>query len=898
MKKALLTLLLLWPVLLLAQVTIQPVPKRIYWSSTQLIIGNATTGAVEGSFVAGLDGILIYGYGSNLVAVQIGRGTDFYRPTDVLNSSGTTYGSSVSAVVGGIAATYSTSNGVTSTTIASQAEAVGKTDNTKMMTPLRVAQALATINSSTLVNPTVTGLLSTSAITIGGQITNTWAGSTATDNVLLRTTGAGTFNSIGFYDTGGSQVASFGFSNAGATSYANSFFLNTAAGKTINLGINGSAIATLSSTSSILNSTRIQLGNTAIPGGLWSSYTNAWQFGNASMYDYQVSQSNEFDITANWYFNGGNSVYTKNGYAGSIQFNPTGGTGGIILGVASSGSAGATITPKSVTISPLGGGALGAFTAIPSSLNNSNPFFFLGQSFVVAAATSTNDNYIFNNIYSNGTNNVYKNTGFGSYLGFLNNGDIVLGSAPSGTVGTTVTSSQRFALSSNGNVLLGNNTSVGSSDPVTLDLGGTYSSTGGQNAKLKITNDGTNVFGIGVSPTQVDYIMPSGGTNTHSFYIGTTKHVAIGNNSIAIGTSIPNPVDASTRYLFINSNGSLTSSAGGTYMVWNSYYNGTNSVAQSTGAASYIATNSTGWEIASASSVTAGSTQTFTKRLRGDLVGNVAQNTTLPGTLSSSNTSHFIGQPLNIVAGVAANYSAFQNNAYNNGTNDVRKNAGYTADLFFDINGNVNIRTAGTSTAGSSITWNTPLIINNNGSTLVSSTTTNASIFSVGDGSSYPFTVDRNGRVYTGSFAGTYSTYDASFAIGSKSGGTGVPTLVVRGIASQTSDLLQIQNSTPTTLFSVNSTGSIKFAATNTATGTTGAQTINNATGTVNFAPGASTLVVTNSLVSTSSIVLAVIRTNDSTATIKNVVPSSGSFTINLGASATAETSVAFFVFN
>lgn len=78
--------------------------------------------------------------------------------------------------------------------------------------------------------------------------------------------------------------------------------------------------------------------------------------------------------------------------------------------------------------------------------------------------------------------------------------------------------------------------------------------------------------------------------------------------------------------------------------------------------------------------------------------------------------------------------------------------------------------------------------------------------------------------------------------------------------------------------------------------GTTGAQTINKASGTVNFAALASSLVVTNSLVNANSIVICTIRTNDTTATIKNTVPASGSFTINLTAAATAETSVGFIV--
>lgn len=102
--------------------------------------------------------------------------------------------------------------------------------------------------------------------------------------------------------------------------------------------------------------------------------------------------------------------------------------------------------------------------------------------------------------------------------------------------------------------------------------------------------------------------------------------------------------------------------------------------------------------------------------------------------------------------------------------------------------------------------------------------------------------------------------------------------------------------------FDVNGTarvqGALNFNPTNTASGTTGNQTINKASGTVNIAAAGTTVTVTNSLVTTSSIVFAVIRTNDATATIKNVVPAAGSFTINLGSATTAETSIGFFVIN
>lgn len=83
-----------------------------------------------------------------------------------------------------------------------------------------------------------------------------------------------------------------------------------------------------------------------------------------------------------------------------------------------------------------------------------------------------------------------------------------------------------------------------------------------------------------------------------------------------------------------------------------------------------------------------------------------------------------------------------------------------------------------------------------------------------------------------------------------------------------------------------------------TAGGTTGDRTIDKAAGTVNFAAVATSITVTNNLVTTSSIIFAVVRTNDSTALIKNIVPGNGSFVIRLNAAAAAETSVGFWVTN
>lgn len=83
-----------------------------------------------------------------------------------------------------------------------------------------------------------------------------------------------------------------------------------------------------------------------------------------------------------------------------------------------------------------------------------------------------------------------------------------------------------------------------------------------------------------------------------------------------------------------------------------------------------------------------------------------------------------------------------------------------------------------------------------------------------------------------------------------------------------------------------------------TAGGTTGDQTINKSAGTVNIAAAGTSVTVTSNKCTTSSQVFAVIRTNDSTATIKNVVPGAGSFVITLGAAATAEVSIGWWILN
>jgi hypothetical protein len=116
--------------------------------------------------------------------------------------------------------------------------------------------------------------------------------------------------------------------------------------------------------------------------------------------------------------------------------------------------------------------------------------------------------------------------------------------------------------------------------------------------------------------------------------------------------------------------------------------------------------------------------------------------------------------------------------------------------------------------------------------------------------------------------------------------------------ANHTGDAITVFDSSSNTMFRVLPSGGIAQNKTITPNGTTGNQTINKPLGTVNIAAGQSSVTVTNSLVDANSIVFAVVRTNDTTAQIKNVTCAAGSFTIRLTANATAETSIGFMVMN
>jgi hypothetical protein len=67
---------------------------------------------------------------------------------------------------------------------------------------------------------------------------------------------------------------------------------------------------------------------------------------------------------------------------------------------------------------------------------------------------------------------------------------------------------------------MGTASASGSTSPLVLDLGGTFSSVAGAHPKFNIYDDGTSVYGFGVSSGNLDYMAPS--SSTHTFYEGGT----------------------------------------------------------------------------------------------------------------------------------------------------------------------------------------------------------------------------------------------------------------------------------------------------------------------------------------------------------------------------------------
>lgn len=113
--------------------------------------------------------------------------------------------------------------------------------------------------------------------------------------------------------------------------------------------------------------------------------------------------------------------------------------------------------------------------------------------------------------------------------------------------------------------------------------------------------------------------------------------------------------------------------------------------------------------------------------------------------------------------------------------------------------------------------------------------------------------------------------------------------------AANVADFLSFGTQT-NTWFAVSASGAMTLDKTVTPVATTGTVEINKAVGSVNFAALATSLVVTNSLVTTNSVILATVATNDASMFSVQVVAGSGQFTLYAPDAPTGTTRVNFFI--
>lgn len=239
------------------------------------------------------------------------------------------------------------------------------------------------------------------------------------------------------------------------------------------------------------------------------------------------------------------------------------------------------------------------------------------------------------------------------------------------------------------------------------------------------------------------------------------------------------------------------------------------------------------------------------------------------------------------------NNSSFGYNALGSNTTGISNTATGTLSLNTNSTGSYNTANGVYALRYSTGSYNTGF-----GYGTLNALTTGTKNIAIGYNAGSGITTGSN-NVFVGGFVGTgFETSSGNIFI---SDGNATNRIMVNS-----SGNVGIGNTNPLSLFSVGfasqfqvtSSGKIVQDATITATGTTGAQTINKPLGCVNIAAAGSSVVVTNSLISTTNIVHPWLQSNDATAKSVVVVLGSGTATFYLNAAATSEVRVCFEVKN
>jgi hypothetical protein len=296
------------------------------------------------------------------------------------------------------------------------------------------------------------------------------------------------------------------------------------------------------------------------------------------------------------------------------------------------------------------------------------------------------------------------------------------------------------------------------------------------------------------------------------------------------------------------------------------------------------------------------------------------QLSTVAAAFNLTSMTHYSANQITIGVGnaVTNQYGLLANASLTGATN----NYGFYGNIAAPTSG---ITTTGTissiSSSGTTVTVNHNAITYTNGQTVTITATANATALVSG----VTCTILTVGSTDFTAIGAASNTVGVSFTATGAGTGTGTVTLNVQGsgktVAGAASGSFTFTTTTSQTFAAVtvltgsvtvstrynlymNGTaanyfgGDMQFNKTVTATGTTGARTIDKNAGTVNFAAAATSLVVTNNLVTTSSIIICTVGTNDTTMKSVQAVAAAGSFTLYPSAAPTAETRVNFIVIN
>jgi hypothetical protein len=196
-------------------------------------------------------------------------------------------------------------------------------------------------------------------------------------------------------------------------------------------------------------------------------------------------------------------------------------------------------------------------------------------------------------------------------------GSVAIASAA--TYALDVSGTGRFT----GNLQLGSTTASSTTTPITLNMGGTYGTTLLNGIKIKMFDDATTVHGLGVIAGNL-YLNATDGSTVITLNTNNTERMRI-TSAGNVGIGVTPSAWGSNSFALQTQGGALWSFSSAYLDLWqNSYFNGTNSIYQTTAEASYYRQNNGIHLWYTAPSGTAGTTITFSERMRitsGGLVG-------------------------------------------------------------------------------------------------------------------------------------------------------------------------------------------------------------------------------------------------------------------------------------